>query len=110
MPAERFSTARTTALAAVGALASGNPDDINRAFGRPVPPDEAAKLVPLVPARVASDSRPMLAPFANPDGANRMVVEVQHPADLDFAVLVSLEAKPDGAGWTVATVRLTTAK
>lgn len=110
LAADRYANARITALSAVGALASGNPDDINRTFGRPVPPDEAARLVPLVPVRVAIDSRPMLAPFANPEGADRMVVEVHHPADLDFAVAVSLQAKPDGASWTVATVRLATAK
>lgn len=107
---ERIALARSAALAAVGAIASGNPDDINRTFDRPVPPGEATELASIVPVRVAIDSRPMLASFANPDGANRMVVEVHHPADFTFAAVVLLEAKSGGAGWRVVSVRRATAK
>ncbi|TLM98723.1 MAG: hypothetical protein FDZ75_01715 [Actinobacteria bacterium] len=101
--------ARTIALMAVYAVKVGDPGDVYDAFGQSLESDEASTLAAAIPQSLADDPRSFEASYFKPVGEREATVEVRHPADATFALLVSLR-HDFGIGWRAISFRRTTPK
>ncbi|TLM65662.1 MAG: hypothetical protein FDZ70_10965 [Actinobacteria bacterium] len=106
----RANSAREAACSAVSAAAGGDVRALADSYGRALTSSEVASLTALIPLAARSDLGGFDAPFWNPLGDSRCVVQVQHDGDQSFAVDVTLESLDGQGGWVVVDLRRAVAK